>query len=175
MDRMQGALLVSLLSAVQLWGQSPHWESLDGPYWPEQRTQLRFSDGDRRYYGVNTGTFRTTNEGKNWSNVGAPATSPYRATYTLYQSPGGAVFVNLYYLNPWPHSVYVNRLLRSTDRGEHWISTWGTYNGAEGARQTMGLAMAFGGGDTVYISYWYYQYAISSNTAYVLRSTEARA
>ncbi len=43
------------------------WEELDGPYRAETRKHMRYADGDRRFFGGNSGTYRSADGGLSWT------------------------------------------------------------------------------------------------------------
>jgi photosystem II stability/assembly factor-like uncharacterized protein len=177
MEHLRIVLMVGVASIFHLpvFSQSVHWESTDGPYRPEERTHLRFPDGDRRYYGTNTGTFRTTDDGTSWINVGPTVTSTFPDIFNVYLSPSGLLFGHLIYTDPYNHDVYVNIVYRSSDRGDHWQPSWGGPPSGgympEG-ESTLWGGMAFGAGDSTYVSYCKYNRADGSGTANIIRSTD---
>jgi photosystem II stability/assembly factor-like uncharacterized protein len=181
MRQLRSSLLLAALMAVQipLFSQTVHWESMDGPYRPETRTHLRYPDGDRRYIGTYTGTFKTTDDGMNWVELSPilpqtpePTGRPhYESPVSIYQSPAGNLFgcrrsVTWWGLGP---SVDYEHFV-STDRGENWTLS--------PLRSQIPSSTAFAGGDTLYVSSGRGALKVGSSdfknfTAYVNRSTDA--
>jgi hypothetical protein len=141
MKRLRRALLLTIALGLQtqLISQTIRWESMDGPYWPEKRTHLRYPDGDRLFVGSNTGTYRTTDGGITWVHL-CPTPAP---NFSVYQSSTGVLYGIGDTSSFGDHQqIVANVCYTSTDRGEHWI--WSRSN------RILVFANAFGGGDTVY-------------------------
>jgi photosystem II stability/assembly factor-like uncharacterized protein len=163
MSRHRAILLIFAFAAFQFQASSQliTWESLDGPYRGESRTHIRYADGDRRYFGSVTGTFRTTDGGTSW----VPLASPPALALRVYLTGAGTHIAVCDTANGTgkPDHGISQVSCTSTDRGEHWIS--------HGMSRIFGLA--FAGGDTVY-KYSGVADAISGATS-ASRSTDAGA
>ena len=134
-------LLLTLVVSLQpqLFSQTIHWESMDGPYQPETRTHLRYPDGDRLFIGNNTGTYRTTDGGITWVHL-SPPPGP---NFSVYQSSTGALIgiCDTATFSTDKSDPVMKKMFASTDRGEHWI--------ARGGGRTHSYVYSFAG-DTVY-------------------------
>jgi formylglycine-generating enzyme len=175
--RLSLLFTLTLACGIPLFSQSARWESLDGPYRPETRTHLRFADGDRRYIGRNTGTFKTTDGGRSWVNPSpVPPLTPdpyghphYESPITIYQSPTGKLIGCRDWVTFYPSfgPDFGFDLYTSSDRGENWAKSSGNFGRFSDN--------AFSDGDTVYQSWWIppNQGNHYTQSARIMRSTDA--
>lgn len=157
------AVLVALVlgSQTRLFSQTIRWESMDGPYWPERRTHLRFPDGERLFVGSNSGVYRTTDGGMTWTHL-SPAPAP---NFSVYQSTTGMLYGIGDTSSMGDHQDIVKSVIyTSSDRGTHW--TWSR------SGRIKVFANAFGRGDTVYQTDGFAFGAVGGATR-IVRSTDA--
>ena len=132
---LAGALVVLLPRAFS---QLITWEELDGPYRAETRTHMRYADGDRRFFGGNSGTYRSADGGLSWTPLCPAPMHNLRVYATENGKHVGLTDTAVATAKP-DHGIQ-QALYVSTNRGETWTSA--------GIGRIWTLA--FGGGDTVY-------------------------